>query len=153
MDGQILRHLEKCDEIWHAGDFGSTSVSEALAAVAPLRGVYGNIDDQAIRLLHPHTLQFRVEALDVYLTHIGGYPGKYQTEVRKTLKASPPHLFICGHSHILRIMPDPSLNNMLHINPGAAGRHGFHQVRTLVTFEVEQDKIQALKVVELGKRV
>ena len=153
MDGQILRHLEGCDEIWHAGDFGSTAVSEALAAVAPLRGVYGNIDDQAIRLLHPHTLRFRIEALEVYITHIGGYPGKYQPEVRKALKASPPHLFISGHSHILRIMPDPSLNNMLHINPGAAGRHGFHKVRTLVTFEVEQDKIQQLKVIELGKRV
>lgn len=152
MDGQILRHLEDCDEIWHAGDFGSTAVSEALGAVAPLRGVYGNIDDQNIRLLHPHTLRFRIEALDVYITHIGGYPGKYRPEVRQALKASPPHLFICGHSHILRIMPDPALQNLLHINPGAAGRHGFHQVRTMVTIVVEQDKIQQLKVIELGKR-
>jgi uncharacterized protein len=153
MDGQILRHLEGCDEIWHAGDFGSTAVSEALAAVAPLRGVYGNIDDQNLRLLHPHALRFRVEALEVYMIHIGGYPGRYQPKVREILKASPPHLFVCGHSHILRIMPDPSLHNLLHINPGAAGRHGFHQVRTMVTFVVEESKIQDLKVIELGKRV
>lgn len=152
VNGQILRHLEGCDEIWHAGDFGTLAVSEALAAVAPLRGVYGNIDGQDLRLLHPLTLRFRVEGLEVYMTHIGGYPGRYQPDVRKALKAAPPHLYICGHSHILRIMPDPALNNLLHINPGAAGRHGFHQVRTMVTFKVEQEKIQELKVIELGKR-
>jgi uncharacterized protein len=152
LDEQILRHLRGCNEIWHAGDFGSTAVSEALSATAPLRGVYGNIDDQAIRLLHPHTLRFSCEGLDVYMTHIGGYPGRYQPEVRRALQESPPGLFICGHSHILRIMPDPKLNNLLHINPGAAGRHGFHQVRTMVTFEVANGKMQQLKVIELGKR-
>jgi putative phosphoesterase len=152
LDGQILRHLQGCDEIWHAGDFGNAQVSASLAAMAPLRGVYGNIDDRDVRLLHPLSLRFTCEELEVYMIHIGGYPGRYQPEVRKTLQASPPHLFICGHSHILRIMPDPNLNNLLHINPGAAGRHGWHKIRTLVTFAVEENKIQQLKVIELGKR-
>lgn len=152
LDEQILRHLKGCDEIWHAGDFGSVEVSDTLAAVAPLRGVYGNIDDQRIRAIHPKVLRFSCEGLEVYMTHIGGYPGRYQPEVREALRASPPHLYICGHSHILRIMPDPKLNNLLHINPGAAGRHGFHKVRTMVMFEVEEAKIRQLKVVEFGKR-
>ena len=152
MDEQILRHLQGCDEIWHAGDFGSPKVSESLAALAPLRGVYGNIDDREIRLLHPLAQDFTCEKLKVYMIHIGGYPGRYQPAVRKVLQEKVPHLFICGHSHILRIMPDPSLPPLLHINPGAAGRHGWHKIRTMVTFVVEEDKIEQLKVIELGKR-
>ena len=153
LDEQILRHLKDCDEIWHAGDFGSLAVSDALAAVAPLRGVYGNIDDQQIRNIHPKIQRFTLAGLDVLMTHIGGYPGKYHPDIRAIIKANPPDLFISGHSHILKIMPDKSLNNLLHINPGAAGKHGFHVVRTLVKFIINAGKIETLQVVELGKRV
>ena len=153
LDEQILRHLKDCDEIWHAGDFGNAAVSDALAAVAPLRGVYGNIDDQQIRKIHPKVQRFMVAGLDVLMTHIGGYPGRYHPDIRAAIKANPPQLFITGHSHILKIMPDKSLNNLLHINPGAAGKHGFHVVRTLVKFEINSGKMEKLQVVELGKRV
>jgi putative phosphoesterase len=134
LDDQILRHLKTCDEIWHAGDFGSVAVSEILAAEALLRGVYGNIDDQSIRMLHPKTQRFTAAGLDVLMTHIGGYPGRYHPEVRALIKTNPPQLFISGHSHILKIIPDKSQANLLHINPGAAGKHGFHTVRTLFKF-------------------
>ena len=153
LDDQILRHLQDCDEIWHAGDFGTVSVSETLAAAAPLRGVYGNIDDQQIRSLHPKVNRFNVHGLEVLITHIGGYPGKYHPEIKNEIKANPPHLFISGHSHILKIMPDKRLPGLLHINPGAAGRHGFHTVRTLVKFTLVAGKITNLQVVELGKRI
>ena len=151
VDEQILQHLSACDEIWHAGDFGSLSVSDALATVKPLRGVYGNIDDAAIRAIHPKNQRFICAGLDVLMTHIGGYPGRYNPEVRQQIQLNPPQLFICGHSHILKIMSDKSYG-LLHINPGAAGRHGFHKVRTIVTFTINQGKITDLKVIELGKR-
>lgn len=153
LDDQILRHLQECDEIWHAGDFGSVAVSEALAAVAPLRGVYGNIDDQQIRQLHPKVQRFSAAGLDVLMTHIGGYPGKYHPHIKTVISTNPPQLFISGHSHILKIMPDKSRNNLLHINPGAAGKHGFHRVRTIVKFNITAGKIAQLQVVELGKRI
>lgn len=153
LDEQILRHLQACDEIWHGGDFGSVAVSEALSALAPLRGVYGNIDDHQIRLLHPKVQRFTAAGLDVLMTHIGGYPGKYHPDIRPVIKTHPPQLFISGHSHILRIMPDKTIPNLLHINPGAAGRHGFHRVRTLVKFEILEARITNLQVVELGPRV
>jgi len=152
LDDQILRLLSSCDEIWHAGDFGTLEVSERLSAVAPLRGVYGNIDGQDIRQLHPKVQRFDANGLDVMMTHIGGYPGKYHPDVRQAIKANPPQLYITGHSHILKIMTDRSLNNLLHINPGAAGRHGFHQVRTMVRFAIESGQVRDLQVVELGKR-
>ncbi|PSR52900.1 YfcE family phosphodiesterase [Adhaeribacter arboris] len=151
LDEQILGHLHDCDEIWHAGDFGDVAVSETLSALKPLRGVYGNIDDRTIRSIHPKTLRFTCSGLDVLMTHIGGYPGKYNPDIRAEIKVNPPQLFICGHSHILKIMPDKT-NHLLHINPGAAGRHGFHKIRTLVTFNINEGKISELKVVELGKR-
>ncbi len=151
LDEQILKHLENCDEIWHAGDFGNLAVADTLAASKPLRGVYGNIDDYALRAVYPRNLRFTCAGLDVLMTHIGGYPGKYHPDIRSEIKTNPPGLFICGHSHILKIIPDKT-NGLLHINPGAAGRHGFHKVRTLVTFEIEAGKIRELKVVELGKR-
>ncbi len=152
LDDQILRLLDDRDEIWHAGDFGTAAVSEGLRNVAPLRGVYGNIDGQDIRQLHPKVLRFEVNGLEVLMTHIGGYPGKYHQDIRSELSSKPPQLFICGHSHILKIMPDRKLNNLLHINPGAAGKHGFHQVRTMVRFSVLAGKVQDLQVIELGKR-
>ncbi|WP_026464753.1 metallophosphoesterase family protein [Adhaeribacter aquaticus] len=151
VDEQILRHMGECDEIWHGGDFGSLAVSDALAALAPLRGVYGNIDDITLRSVHPKVQRFSVASLDVLMTHIGGYPGKYHPDISTLIKTNPPQLFISGHSHILKVMPDKSLN-LLHINPGAAGRHGFHHIRTLVKFEINNGKIENLQVVELGKR-
>ncbi|MDQ3290524.1 MAG: metallophosphatase family protein [Bacteroidota bacterium] len=151
LDEKIIKHLQDCDEIWHAGDFGNLAVSDTLAALKPLRGVYGNIDDASIRAVHPKKLRFTCSGLDVLMTHIGGYPGKYNPEVRTEIIANPPHLFICGHSHILKIMPD-KVHSLLHINPGAAGRHGFHKVRTLLTFKINEGKISEMKVIELGKR-
>ncbi|MHA6248033.1 metallophosphoesterase family protein [Pontibacter sp. CAU 1760] len=152
LDDQILRLLSDRDEIWHAGDFGTAEVSERLSAIAPLRGVYGNIDGADVRQLYPKVERFAVEGLDVLMTHIGGYPGKYHPDVRELIKANPPQLYITGHSHILKVMPDKKLGNLLHINPGAAGKHGFHKVRTMVRFAIENGKIQDLQVIELGKR-
>ena len=152
LDDRILHHLSTCDEIWHAGDFGNLEVSDTLASLKPLRGVYGNIDGQEIRIIHPKVNRFKVEGLDVLMTHIGGYPGKYHPDIRTEINQNPPGLFITGHSHILKVMPDKKLN-LLHLNPGAAGRHGFHQVRTLMKFEINAGKIENLQVVELGKRV
>ncbi|MCP2044470.1 metallophosphoesterase [Pontibacter sp. HSC-36F09] len=152
VDDQILRLLGDRDEIWHAGDFGTARVAERLSEVAPLRGVYGNIDGQDIRVLYSKVLRFEANGLDVLMTHIGGYPGKYHPDIRDQIKANPPGLFITGHSHILKVMPDKSLNNLLHINPGAAGMHGFHKVRTMVRFTIEAGKVLDLQVIELGKR-
>ncbi|MEJ8755517.1 metallophosphoesterase family protein [Pontibacter sp. H259] len=152
LDDQIIRLLTGCDEIWHAGDFGSISVSDKLSEIAPLRGVYGNIDDATIRQVHPKVNRFTVEGLDVMMTHIGGYPGKYHPDVRNEIKANPPQLYITGHSHILKVMPDKSLNNLLHLNPGAAGKHGFHTMRTMMRFDVNKGKVVNLQVIELGKR-
>jgi uncharacterized protein len=152
LDDQIIRLLTCCDEIWHAGDFGSLEVSDRLNEIAPLRGVYGNIDDATIRQVHPKVNRFVVEGLDVMMTHIGGYPGKYHPDVRNEIKANPPQLYITGHSHILKVMPDRSLNNLLHLNPGAAGKHGFHTMRTMMRFDVNNGKVENLQVIELGKR-
>ncbi|SFF95508.1 metallophosphoesterase family protein [Pontibacter chinhatensis] len=152
LDDQIMRLLSDRDEIWHAGDFGSMEVSDRLQELAPLRGVYGNIDDAALRQVHPKVNRFVAEGLDVMMTHIGGYPGKYHPDVRQSIKLNPPQLYITGHSHILKIMTDKSLNNLLHINPGAAGRHGFHKIRTMVRFNISEGKVQDLQVLELGNR-
>ncbi|MER2998938.1 metallophosphoesterase family protein [Pontibacter populi] len=152
IDDQIIRLLTGCDEIWHAGDFGTIEVSDRLNQIAPLRGVYGNIDDATIRQVHPKVNRFKVEGLDVMMTHIGGYPGKYHPDVRNEIKANPPQLYITGHSHILKVMTDKSLNNLLHLNPGAAGKHGFHTMRTMMRFDITDGKLENLQVIELGKR-
>lgn len=152
LDDQILRLLGDRDEIWHAGDFGTAEVSETLSKIAPIRGVYGNIDGQDVRVLHPKVNRFQVNGLHVLMTHIGGYPGKYHPDIRDEIKSDPPQLYVTGHSHILKIMPDKSLNNLLHINPGAAGKHGFHKVRTMVRFAITAGKLTDLQVIELGKR-
>ncbi|SHI93354.1 hypothetical protein SAMN02745146_1955 [Hymenobacter daecheongensis DSM 21074] len=151
LDDRILHHLRGCDEIWHAGDFGTAAVAEQLAQVAPLRGVYGNIDGRDVRLTQPLVQSFELEGLRVLITHIGGYPGHYAPAARPLLMQERPGLFITGHSHILKVMPDPKLH-LLHLNPGAAGRHGFHQVRTLLRFEIENGKVQQLQAIELGLR-
>lgn len=152
LDDRILAHLQGCDEIWHAGDFGTAEVSGHLAALAPLRGVYGNIDAPDVRYLHPKMLRFECNGLAVLMTHIGGYPGKYTPEARALIKENPPGLFICGHSHILKVMTDPTHGHLLHLNPGAAGKHGFHRIRTMLRFEIEQGKVQKLQAIELGNR-
>ena len=132
-DERYVRHFESCDEIWHAGDIGSIEVADRLAAFRPLRAVYGNIDGRELRLRFPQTLRFEVEGAQVLIKHIGGYPGHYDPSVRGSLLTRPPQLFISGHSHMLKVKYDKTLS-MLHINPGAAGKQGFHRVRTLVRF-------------------
>lgn len=150
LDEKIFTYFENCDEIWHAGDIGSQEVADRLEAFKPFRAVYGNIDDPAMRRRFPLDLRFDCEGLDVFITHIGGYPGRYTARVREMLKTDPPGLYICGHSHILKVMPDKPLG-LLHINPGACGNEGFHQVKTLIRFEVADGKIQNLEVIELGR--
>ncbi|MCF0198917.1 MAG: metallophosphoesterase family protein [Bacteroidaceae bacterium] len=148
-DDRYLLHFEQCDEIWHAGDIGCMSVAEQLAAFRPLRAVHGNIDGWDVRKKYPETLRWRCEDADVLMTHIGGYPGKYNPRIRQQLYLQPPHLFIAGHSHILKVAYDSQID-CLHINPGAAGLHGWQQVRTLIRFTVDGREFKDLEVVELG---
>ena len=151
-DERMAHHLRDCDEIWHAGDFGDAHVVNELRALGPgFRGVYGNIDGPDVRRSEPLVQDFVVAGLRVLITHIGGYPGHYAPAARPLLDAARPGLFITGHSHILRVMPDKT-RGLLHLNPGAAGQHGFHQVRTLLRFGIEAGKVIDLQVVELGKR-
>lgn len=150
LDEAVFKHFESCDEIWHAGDFGNMEVADALGAFKPLRGVYGNIDGQDIRAVYPEQLRFFCEEVDVWITHIGGYPGKYSPQVRDEIRKNPPKLFICGHSHILKVMFDQKLS-CLHMNPGAAGKQGWHKVRTLVRFSIDADRIENLEVIELAR--
>ncbi|HHT21953.1 MAG TPA: metallophosphoesterase family protein [Bacteroidales bacterium] len=148
LDERVFLHFENVDEIWHAGDWGSMEVVDKLRAFKPVRGVWGNIDGHDIRTIFPENLRFRCEEVDVWLTHIGGYPGKYDASVKQKIFNNPPKLFVCGHSHILKVKYDPTLE-LLHINPGAAGRYGFHQVQTLIRLEIDGDKMQNLEVIEL----
>lgn len=152
IDDAILHHLDSCDEIWHAGDIGAMDVLDKLMAHKPTRVVWGNIDDAAMRAVTKENLRWNCEGLNIWMTHIGGRPGNYATPVRQELRANPPGLFICGHSHICLVKMDPT-HNMIYMNPGAAGRHGFHQMRTMLRFDVNDGKIAALEVIELGKRV
>ncbi|MGJ1195333.1 metallophosphoesterase family protein [Sphingobacterium spiritivorum] len=151
LDEAVFTYFENCDEIWHAGDFGWLQVADALAAFKPFRGVYGNIDGKEIRLQYPENLRFMCEGVDVWITHIGGYPGRYSSTVKAEITANPPQLFICGHSHILKVQFDQKLK-CLHLNPGAAGKHGWQKVRTLMRFDINGDKIENLEVIELANR-
>ena len=148
-DERYARHFAECDEVWHAGDIGSLEVAERFEAFRPFRAVRGNIDGRDIRLRYPEVNRFTIEGADVLIKHIGGYPGNYDASIRSTLRATPPTLFISGHSHILKVMHDPRLN-ILHINPGAAGIHGFHKVRTLVRFTIDNGAFSDLEVIELS---
>lgn len=150
-DEKFDHYFSDCDEIWHAGDIGSVDVAEKLAAIKPLRAVCGNIDGQALRLEYPIVNSFKIEEVDVMMTHIGGYPGRYNPAIRKELYEKRPALFIAGHSHILKVLYDKSLS-CLYINPGAAGKSGFHQVRTLIRFVIDGKQIKDLEVIELGHR-
>jgi putative phosphoesterase len=151
LDEQVFRHFEDCDEIWHAGDFGSLIISEQLKAFKPFRGVYGNIDNNKLRLDYPEQLVFTCEKVRVMIRHIGGYPPRYNPETKKQLRLHRPGLFISGHSHILKIMFDERLQ-CLHINPGAAGKQGWHKVRTLVRMTIDGTDMKNCEVIELGKR-
>ncbi|MES2829205.1 MAG: metallophosphoesterase family protein [Bacteroidota bacterium] len=150
LDDAVYKHFADCDEIWHAGDFGA-GVAAPLAAFKPLRGVFGNIDGQEIRAEFPENIRFTIEGLDVWITHIGGYPGKYSQQIRTEIYANPPKLFITGHSHILKVMFDKKIS-CLHINPGAAGNSGWHRVKTLVKFSITDGKMHDLAVIEIGNR-
>lgn len=147
----VLSHLETVDEIWHAGDLGEEAVLEQLESLGNYKAVYGNIDDHKIRIRSALDQFFQCESLRVYMTHIGGYPGKYNKRVRAILDETKPDIYICGHSHICKIMKDEK-RKLIHINPGACGYKGFHIYRTIVLMTVDGSKITALRVVELGKR-
>lgn len=151
LDAKVFEYFAACNEIWHAGDIGTIDVLEKLERFKPTRAVFGNIDGHTIRAATVEDLWFKCEELTVWITHIGGYPPKYNKRTKAILKDKAPDLFICGHSHILKIMRDNN-NGLLHINPGAAGVQGFHSVKTLVRFDVEGKEIKNLQVIELGKR-
>lgn len=152
IDDRILNHLAQCDEIWHAGDIGSVAIIDKLEAFKPTRIVYGNIDNKEIQRRTTENLHFEIEGFRIWMTHIGGAPPRYNPMVLPTLKADTPDIFICGHSHILRVIRDKDMANMLYINPGAAGKEGFHKMRTLLRFNLHDGVISQMEVVELGKR-
>lgn len=150
-DQGIKKHFANCDEIWHAGDIGNVNVSDTLSAWKPYRAVYGNIDGGKLRLMHPEDQLFELEGVKVLMTHIGGYPGRYVPRIRELILREKPKLYICGHSHILKVMYDKK-HEVLHMNPGAAGISGFHQIKTMLRFVLDNGNIRDLEVIELGKR-
>jgi len=148
IDDQLLKFVKQADEVWHAGDIGNIAVADTIKEHKPLRAVYGNIDDAIIRTEYPLNNKFTIEKVSVWITHIGGYPNRYDTRIKEEISKK---LFISGHSHILKVMFDKKLN-LLHMNPGAAGKHGFHKVRTMLRFEINEDKIANLEIIELEQR-
>ena len=151
LDPAVFKYFDKCDEIWHAGDFGNLAIADELLAFKPFRGVYGNIDGAEVRTVYPENLRFNCEEVDVWMTHIGGYPDRYSPKVKSEIYNNPPKLFICGHSHIVKIIYDKKIN-CLHVNPGAAGKHGWHKVRTLVRFSIDGNRIENMELIELKDR-
>lgn len=151
LDESVFAHFKACDEIWHAGDFGTLQIAERLAAFKPLRGVYGNIDGYDVRSMYPEMLRWHCEEVEVLMRHIGGYPGRYSPPVKQEMKAAPPKLFISGHSHILKVMYDKDYD-CLHMNPGAAGKEGWHRMKTIIRFSIDGKQIRDCEVIELGKR-
>lgn len=151
IDDAILHHAAEADEIWHAGDIGTVDCMHQFGQQKPVRAVYGNIDGRDVRSVFPLDLLFTVDGIRFWMTHIGGYPGHFEPRVRKLLPEHKPDVFICGHSHILRVMRDPT-SGMLCMNPGAAGVHGFHKMRTMLRFTITAGKIQSLEAIELGLR-
>lgn len=148
IDDRIIFYGQQADEIWHAGDIGSISVTDELKKIKPLKAVFGNIDDHEVRKEFPLNQRFYCEGVDVWMTHIGGYPNKYAPAIKEEIKNNPPKLFISGHSHILKVMNDKKLN-LLHMNPGAAGKQGFHKKRTMLRFKIDEERIFDLEVIEL----
>jgi putative phosphoesterase len=151
IDDTILKYVEQADEVWHAGDIGDLIVTDTIKKIKPLRCVYGNIDDAKARLEFPLHNRFLCEKVSVWITHIGGYPGRYNPAIKTEMALNPPQLFISGHSHILKVMFDKK-HNCLHMNPGAAGKSGFQQVRTMLRFVIDDDKIRDLEIVEIEKK-
>lgn len=156
LDENVFKHFENCNEIWHAGDFGDIGIANRLKggtalSRATLRGVYGNIDDNDIRTVYPEQLVFTCEEVKVMIRHIGGSPPRYIAETKKELLIHQPQLFISGHSHILKVMYDDKIK-CLHMNPGAAGRHGWHKVRTIIRFIIDGKEMKNCEVIELGTR-
>ena len=153
LDETVFDHFKNCDEIWHAGDFGNIELANRLATQSgkTTRGVYGNIDGQDVRSVYPEQLIFYCEDVKVMMRHIGGAPPKYNPNTRKELQLHQPNLFITGHSHILKVMYDDKIN-CLHMNPGAAGKHGWHKIRTLIRFSISENKIHTLDAIELANR-
>jgi len=151
IDAQILKFVKQADEVWHAGDIGNLSVRDAIKDLKPIRAVYGNIDDKDARAEFPLDNKFELENVTVWMTHIGGYPNKYNQRIREEIQKKPPKIFIAGHSHILKVQFDKKLN-LLHLNPGAAGNHGFHKIRTMLRFCLENGEIKNLEIIELAKR-
>tara|TARA_X000000368_G_scaffold65394_1_gene46706 strand:+ start:47 stop:538 length:492 start_codon:yes stop_codon:yes gene_type:complete len=150
LDERFIRYLKNSDEIWHAGDIGSLEIYDKLKTLSNVRAVYGNIDNHKIRITLASELFFKCEGINIYMTHIGGKPGKYSKEIKEKIEKIEPNLFICGHSHILKIMNDKK-NNLLYINPGAAGDHGIHQVKTIIKFNIDKKNIKDLKIIELKR--
>ncbi|MBN8577712.1 MAG: metallophosphoesterase family protein [Cytophagales bacterium] len=151
LDPTVFTYFNTCDEIWHAGDIGDARVVNELEKFKPVRAVFGNIDDTEMQSRFPEDLWFTCEGLTVWITHIGGAPPNYNPRVKKVLREKVPDVFICGHSHILRVKKDPAYN-MLYVNPGAAGNHGFHSIKTIIRFEINTKIISKLEAIELGKR-
>ena len=152
LDERILHYFKDCDEIWHAGDVGDISIIDTLSNFKPTIGVYGNIDDHNIRNIFPEFKLIKREGVNIIITHIAGTPKHYNNALSAKLKEVIPNMLVCGHSHILKVMPDKKNYNMLYVNPGAAGRHGFHKVRTIIRLELNQGKIENMEAIELGKR-
>jgi len=150
LDERFIRHLKNSDEIWHAGDIGSLEIYDKLKTLSNVRAVYGNIDNHKIKITLASELFFKCEEINVYMTHIGGKPGKYSKGIKEKIEKTEPNVFICGHSHILKIMNDKK-NNLLYINPGAAGNHGIHQVKTIIKFNIDKKNIKDLKIIELKR--
>jgi uncharacterized protein len=151
LDEAVFKHFENCDELWHAGDFGTSSIADRLKEFKPLRGVYGNIDGYDVRSIYPEKLAWDCEQVRVFMTHIGGYPNTYAPGVKQQLVVNGARLFISGHSHILKIIYDDKIN-CLHMNPGAAGNQGWHKMRTIVRFAIDGSNIKDCEVIELGRR-
>lgn len=148
-DDKFVQYFSSCDEIWHAGDIGNETVLRNLEKIKPVRAVFGNIDSYNLRAEIPEVLQFKIEEVNVLMTHIGGYPGRYEPKIRTQLYAFRPELFICGHSHILKVMYDKTINTLC-LNPGAAGKYGFHTKRTLMRFEIDGKEIKNMEIIELA---
>ncbi len=151
LDEKIFEHFKDCDEVWHAGDFGSMEVVKALEEFRPLKAVWGNIDGHTIRQQFPEKIRWKCENVEVLMIHIGGYPGRYAPTIKNEIVSNPPKLFIAGHSHILKVMFDEKLH-CLHINPGAAGKEGWHKTRTIIRLKIDWDRMYDCEVIELGKR-
>lgn len=151
-DPQIINYFQYCDEIWHAGDIGEGNIIAELQKIAPTMVVFGNIDTPVFQRIFPEDVFFEREGLEIFMSHIGGKPPHYNPRVRKLIKERKPDIFVCGHSHVLRVMTDHDHNKLLYLNPGAAGKQGFHQMRTLLRFEINNKKISKMEAIELGKR-